>query len=78
MVIVYNEETIDALRVESTRGIEAARADADRVDLRGVERDAEVCITARMRILEDAGGGVYELVNGPFQRKFPDSYSRCA
>lgn len=74
MVIVYNEETIDALRVESTRGIEAARADEDRVDLRGVERDAEVCITARMRILEEAGDGVYELVNGPFQRKFLDSY----
>ena len=74
MVIVYNEATTDALQVESTRGVEAARAEKDRVDLRGVERDAEVCINARMRILEDVGDGVYELANGPFERKFLDSY----
>ncbi len=74
MVIVYNEEKIDELQVESTRNIESARAEGDRVDLRGVESDAEVCVTARMKIVEHEGDGVYRLENGPFVRRFLDGY----
>ncbi len=74
MVIVYNEATIDELQVESTRNIESARAEGDRVDLRGVEKDAEVCVTARMKIVEHEGDGVYRLENGPFVRRFLDGY----
>ncbi len=74
MVIVYNEARIDELQVESTRNIESARAEGDRVDLRGVQRDAEVCVTARMKIVEDEGDGVYRLENGPFVRRFLDGY----
>lgn len=74
MVIVYNEQTIDALQVESTRNIESARAEGDRVDLRGVEKDAEVCVTARMQIVEDEGDGIYRLESGPFVRRFLDGY----
>ena len=74
MVIVYNEERIDALRVESTANIDAARAEGDRVDLRGVGEGAEVCVTARMRIVEPEGGGIYRLENGPFKRRFLDGY----
>lgn len=75
MVIVYNEQTIDALRVESTRNTASARAEDDRVDLRGVEKDAEVCVTARIKIVEDeGGGGVYRPESSPFVRRFLDGY----
>nr|WP_026279946.1 hypothetical protein [Thioalkalivibrio sp. ALJ16] len=75
MVIVYNEQTIDDLQIESTRNIDSALVvDGDRVDLRGVERDAEVCVTARMKLVESEGNGVYRLDNGPFVRRFLDGY----
>ncbi|WP_026278628.1 MULTISPECIES: hypothetical protein [unclassified Thioalkalivibrio] len=74
MVIVYNEERIDDLQVESTTNIDRAEALGDRVDLRGVEKGSEVCITARMRVIEHEGDGIYKMENGPFVRRFLDGY----
>ncbi len=74
MVIAYNEERIEDLQVESTTNIDLAEARGDRVDLRGVHKDSEVCVTARMRVIEHEGDGVYTMENGPFVRRFLDGY----
>jgi hypothetical protein len=72
--ILFEPERLRALQVVSFRNMDAAFAEGNTVQLRGIQADAEVCLRAESLALHRLGEGVYELQNGPFMRRFLDGY----
>lgn len=72
--IVYRYAGMRALRVVRSSGIDQARVEGQSVQLRGVERGAEICVAAEVRILREVGAGRYRIVSGPYHRRFFDGY----
>ena len=72
--IVYRYAEMDGLRIVSTRNIDSAVVDGPSVQLRGVQADAEICVSARVKILHALGNGRYRITSGPYHRRFFDGY----
>ena len=72
--IVFNPERSRALEVLSYRNMEAAFAEANTVQLRGIGDASQICLRAETRALHSDGVDVFELHNGPFMRRFLDGY----
>lgn len=72
--IVFNPQRSRALRVVSFRNMDAAFAEGNTVQLRGIRDASEVCLRAESRALHSHGADVFELQNGPFMRRFLDGY----
>jgi len=72
--IVYRPGRIRGLKVVQERNIGAAWVEGASVQLRDVQRNAELCVQAETRALADHGDGRYSLRSGPFMRRFLDGY----
>lgn len=72
--IVFNEERTRDLEVERSRNIERVRIEGTTVLLDGVAEGAEICISGESRALRRTDSGVLVVRNGPFMRRFLDSY----
>lgn len=72
--ITFREGYISDLKVEQSRGIGAAWVEGASVQLSQVAPGSRLCLSARMRALRDAGDGYFNLVGGPYMRKFLDGY----
>lgn len=72
--IVFRPGSSRDLRVVSFRNIDAAFAEANAVQLRGIHAGSEVCVSLETRALQRVDTGVFELQNGPFMRRFLDGY----
>lgn len=76
IAIVFQEERSRNIRVASYNEdkIGGVEVNGARVILSDVVKGASICIDADSRILEDLGNDTYALKNGPFMRRFFDSY----
>lgn len=72
--IVFDPERSRALEVMSVRNVDAAYVERHAVQLRGVGEGSEVCLRLETRALHPLGGGLFELRNGPFMRRFLDGF----
>jgi len=72
--ILFRPERSRALEVLSYRNIDAAFAEANSIQLRGVGDASEICLRGESRALRLLGPDVFELQNGPFMRRFLDGY----
>lgn len=72
--ILFNPSRSRGLTVSSFRNIDAAYAEGNSIQLRGVGDDSEICLSAESRALHRLDDGIFELQNGPFMRRFLDGY----
>lgn len=72
--IVFNPERSRALAVTSVRNIEQAYAEDNTIQLQGIGAHSRVCVRAESLALQRPDADVFELVNGPFMRRFLDGY----
>ena len=71
--IVYNQDRIRNIKVLSTQNIGSARVEGHTVQLKDIEADSNICISADKRALSYEKGKYY-LRLGPFMRRFLDGY----
>lgn len=72
--IVYRYAEINEFRIVSTRNIDSAVIDGPGVQLHGVQADAEICVSAQVKILHAFGNGQFRITSGPYHRRFFDGY----
>lgn len=72
--IVYNQDRIRALRVLRSENIERAWVDGHRVQMENIRHAALICIEAESLALLNEQPNVYQLLNGPYMRRFLDGY----
>ena len=74
MEVVYNYKTMRKLTIVKSKNIERAYVKDQSVQLENVLKNAQLCVSTEVRIFYKNKDGSYRLVNGPFHRKFLDSY----
>jgi len=74
MEVVYNYKTMRKLRIIKSKNIEQAKIKGQSVQLENVLKNAQLCVSADVRIFYKKKDGSYQLINGPFHRQFLDSY----
>jgi hypothetical protein len=62
------------LRIDVASGIDSAWIEGASVQLQHVAPGARLCLSAQTRALRSTGNGYFNLVNGPYMRKFLDGY----
>lgn len=72
--ITYRFPAINQLVITSTKNIGIAMLSGQTVQLEDIKRDASICVTARIRVLEKMADGNYQLTSGPYYRRFLDGY----
>lgn len=72
--ITFREGFVRDLKIDIARGIERAWIEGASVQLRNISPGSRLCLSAQTRALRDAGGSYFNLVNGPYMRKFLDGY----
>ena len=72
--ITFREGFVRDLRVDSFTRIEDAWIEGASVQLRNVEHGARLCLSAQTRALRNNGNGYFNLLTGPYMRKFLDGY----
>ncbi len=72
--VVYRYKQMRKLRITNTSRIGKARVEGQSIQLEQVNKDAGLCIQAEAKILYRQDDGRYFLRNGPFQRRFLDSF----
>lgn len=72
--IVYRPDGIRALTVTEATQVQQAWTEEHTVQLRGVGPGARLCIEAEGELLVENADGSYSVFNGPFMRRFLDSY----
>ncbi len=72
--VVYQYKEMLDLKITKTVNIIKAEIKGQSIELTQVLKDAELCISASVRIFYQNADGSYSLVNGPFLRKFLDGY----
>jgi hypothetical protein len=72
--ITFREGFVRDLRVDAFSRIRDAWIDGSSVQLRQVEPGARLCLSAQIRALRNTGNGYFNLINGPYMRKFLDGY----
>jgi len=72
--ITFREGFVRDLRVEAFRLIGNAWIEGASVQLRDIQPGARLCLSAQTRALHNTGSGYFNLINGPYLRKFLDGY----
>lgn len=72
--ITFREGFVRDLRVVAITNIKDAWIEGASVQLRHVEPGARLCLSAQIRALRNTGNGYFNLINGPYMRKFLDGY----
>jgi hypothetical protein len=72
--ITFREGFVRDLKVERFSRIADAWIEGASVQLRNIERGARLCLSAQTRALRHNGNGYYNLLSGPYMRKFLDGY----
>ena len=72
--IVFREGRVRDLVVTKVRNIGQARVVGASVQLEDVAAYAEVCLAGWTRALQTLPGGAWQLVSGPYMRRFLDGY----
>ena len=72
--VVYRYQQMRSLVIQNTRYIGKAWVEGQSIQLQDVKRGAELCAQLEARVFNQGEKGNYFLVNGPFQRRFLDSY----
>ncbi len=71
--VVYKYRNIRHLKIISFNKINTARLEGTSVQMVNVKKGASLCVTAQIQSLKKTDNG-YQLINGPFRRKFLDGY----
>lgn len=71
--IVYDPDHIRDLKVLSSQNIGSARVEGHTIQMKDIEAESEICISADKRALSFEKGKYY-LRLGPFMRRFLDGY----
>ncbi|MFP5409280.1 MAG: hypothetical protein ACLGGY_08385, partial [Gammaproteobacteria bacterium] len=72
--ITFREGFVRDLKVERFSRIADTWIEGASVQLRNIERGARLCLSAQTRALRHNGNGYYNLLSGPYMRKFLDGY----
>jgi len=72
--ITYQYRFMRQLTISSKKNIEEAVVNNQSISLKNIIDNAEICITAEVRIFYQNPDGSYSLVNGPYHRRFLDGY----
>ena len=72
--ITFREGFVRELRIDVASGIGTARVEGASVQLQDVAPGARLCLSAQTRALRSTGPGAFNLVNGPYLRRFLDGY----
>lgn len=72
--ITFREGFVRDLKVESAQGVAEAWIEGPSVQLRQIAPGSRLCLSAQTRALRDTGSGYFNLINGPYMRKFLDGY----
>lgn len=72
--ITFREGFVRDLRVVAFTHIKDVWIEGASVQLRHVEPGARLCLSAQTRALRSTGNGYFNLINGPYMRKFLDGY----
>ena len=73
-VIAYRYKTMRNLAIQSKNNIGDVSIKGQSVELMDVRKEAKLCISAEIKIFYQNKDGRFRLVNGPFHRRFLDSY----
>lgn len=72
--VVYRYKQMRNLKIQSTQHIGKAWVEGQSIQLTDVQKGAKLCAQLEARVFQQDEKGHYFLVNGPFQRRFLDSY----
>lgn len=72
--VIYRSGRVRNLRVTRAVNIDGAWAEEHSVQLRNVQRGAELCVEAETQALSRNGESSYSLSNGPYMRRFLDGF----
>ena len=72
--ITFREGFVRDLKIDIASGIGHAWVEGASVQLQQIAPGARLCLSALTRTLRKAGNGYFNLVNGPYMRKFLDGY----
>jgi hypothetical protein len=76
--VVFNRERVRKLQIIRYHNIERAEVEGHRVQVNNIMPGSEICLSAESRILspvgEVDGHQRFEMMNGPFMRRFLDGY----
>jgi len=72
--ISFREGKVRELKIDLASGIGKAWVEGASVQLQAVEPGARLCLSLQTRALHKVGPGRFNLVNGPYMRKFLDGY----
>lgn len=72
--VVYRYQSMRDLKIVNSKNIGAVLVKGQSIQLTEVKKNAELCVSARVRIFYSNLDGSYSLMNGPFHRKFLDGY----
>lgn len=74
MEVTYQYKAMRKLTITKSHQIEQARVKGQSVQMSNVGKNAQLCISAEVRIFYKNKDESYRLVNGPFHRQFLDSF----
>ena len=72
--VVYRHRELRDLRVTTSTGIAESWVEESTVQMRDIQPGARLCIQVEVRNLRSQGHRRYQLVNGPYHRRFLDGY----
>lgn len=72
--VVYRYQQMRNLKIQTTQHIGKAWIEGQSIQLTDVKKGAELCAQLEARIFMQREKGKYFLLNGPFERRFFDSY----
>lgn len=72
--VVYQYRAMRDLKIVSYKNIGAAKIKEQSIQLTEVNKAAELCVSARVRIFYSNPDGTFSLINGPFHRRFLDGF----
>jgi hypothetical protein len=74
IVIQFNPERVQEIRIAEFEGMAEARLEGHQVELHDVKRGASICIDLRSRVLDEQAPGQWRLRAGPLMRQYLDGY----
>lgn len=74
IVIVFNPERVQAIRVVSSEGVESAEVRGHQVEMAQVQRGGHICIDLSSRALDRVDERTWRLNAGPLMRRYLDGY----
>jgi len=72
--IVYRTQPVRKLMIKTKKNIKTARVEGNTVQLKNIQPGASICIQAEIRALYSKNKHQYELITGPYQRRFLDGF----